>query len=247
MVETIFQNLTPLPEEETKDSPDTDILPAVEITSPADSDDSLLVSLEVVQKIVRKKQSSSWRSEAIDIVSGAILRLLKYRRKNKEKSQAMSNEEWENFSAKAALNEIKRHYSKNSQAILLSLEEIDEPADPKSLEGETSAEVMSLIRALWQEFCSLTLRQRRALILQNQKFTLSFLDKGISDNEFAISLEISLECWMAIRVFIPFKDIEIAELLREAGNGRNIESISNSIKKARFEARNKLRRVTEKK
>ena len=89
MTESFFEELPNLTEDETQ-SPES----ADNLFCQADQDDSLLTSLTLVQKIVRRKAASSWQSEAADLMQGVLLRLLTWRRKYKEKSQEMSLEEW---------------------------------------------------------------------------------------------------------------------------------------------------------
>src|SRR5215204_102962 len=87
------------------------------------SDDSWLDSLAVVKKIVRRKSASFWQSEAADLVQGIALRLLNWRRKNKDKSRDMSPEEWQKFAARTAYNEIIRHHANQTSSARVPLDE----------------------------------------------------------------------------------------------------------------------------
>ena len=115
-----------------------------------------------------------------------------------------------------------------------------------SLEGQSEAEVCSLAMNVWQKMCSLSLRQRQALLFGSQELIIYLLQCGITDEKLAASLNLTMEEWAVIKDKLPFKDIQIAELLRESGNQNSIESIAKSMKKARHEARAKVRRTTEK-
>lgn len=115
MIGSLFENLQPIPKTEDKNSQNTE-----DLSYDADSDDYLLTALPVVQKIVRRKTSFSWQSEASDLVQGVLLRLLNWRKRNQEKSEKMSPDEWQSFAAKTAYNEINRHYSDNSKIKVVS-------------------------------------------------------------------------------------------------------------------------------
>ena len=98
----------------------------------------------------------------------------------------------------------------------------------------------------WQEICTMSLRQRRALLFHSQKLYVHLLKSGVSNEEIAASLEISVDCWMKAKMRIPMSDIKIAELIQTEDRRKCSESKSRSIKKARFEARVKMRKVTDK-
>ena len=211
----------------------------------ADSDDYLLTALPVVQKIVRRKTVFSWQSEASDLVQGIALRLLKWRDKYREKSEEMSPDEWQSFAAKTAYNEINRHFS-NNPLTDLPLDSVQEAATEKSLEGQSEAEVCSLALEVWQKICNLSLRQRQALLFGSQELVVYLLKAGITDEELAEHLNLTAQEWAEVKDRLPLKDFQIGELLSKAGNRNTVEAIAKSMKKARHEARAKVRRVTEK-
>lgn len=241
MIGSLFKELPPISNDETEVSQVSE-----ELSFQTDSDDSLLASLPVVQKIVRRKITLPWHSETSDLVQGIVLRLLKWRDKYREKSAEMSPDEWQSFAAQTTYNEINRHFAKNRRTTVVPIETVEEIASPEVIEGTSSTEVCSLARIVWQEICSLSLRQRRALVLANQEIIINFLACGITDEELAEILNLSMEEWEIIKEKLPLKDFQIAELIKESGNQNSIESITNSIKKARHEARVKVRRLTEK-
>ena len=240
MIGSIFKELPPLSETETEESSISEDLSYV-----TDSDDSLVASLPLVQKIVQRRIVMSWASEAADLVQGIALRLLKWRNKYQDKSKQMSPDEWQDFAARTAYNEINRHY-KNNSLINVPLEAVQETALTFFLEGQSEAEVCSLSLEVWQKICSLTLRQRQALLLGSDDLVLYLLQCGITDKELAENLNLTMEEWAVVKDRLPLKSVQIAQLLRKSGNRNSYESSVRSTIKARHEARLKVRRVREK-
>lgn len=243
MIGSLFKDLPPISSTEKSESEAV----AEDSSYRTDSDDYLLTALPVVQKIVRRKTVFSWHSEASDLVQKVALRLLQWRKKYQEKSEKMSQDEWQSFAAKTAYNEINRHNSNSSFQTEVPIESENEViAQDSLLEGQSDAEVFSLARVVWQETCNLSLRQRRAFLLHSQKLIIDFQNIGITDEEIAGSLEISVGEWNDLRVNIPLTNIQIAELTFKKGRHKSLESQANSVKKARYEARAKMRRITDK-
>src|SRR5215204_5157652 len=77
----------------------------------ADSDENLLSSLDVVQRIVRRRGLFSLPADAADVMQDVALRILKWSDKCRQKSGKMSKKEWRKFAARIAFNEINRHFS----------------------------------------------------------------------------------------------------------------------------------------
>jgi DNA-directed RNA polymerase specialized sigma24 family protein len=240
MIGSLFENLQPIPNNEGKDSPN-----AEDLSYDTDSDDYLLASLPVVQKIVRRKTVFSWHSEASDLVQAVALRLLNWRNRNLEKSEEMSKDEWQSFAAKTAYNEINRQFADNSLKDV-SLDSVQEAAAEESIEGQSEVEVFSLALEVWQKICNMSLRQRQALLFGSQELVIYLLKIGITDEELAEKLNLTMGVWAEVKNRLPLKNLQIAELLKEIGNENSIEAIAKSMKKARHEARLKVRRVTEK-
>jgi DNA-directed RNA polymerase specialized sigma24 family protein len=251
MIGSFYKDLLPIQSDEIESSER-----AGEVPYPADSEDSLLASLPVVQKIVRRKSFIGWQADAADIVQAVALRLIKWRGRNHEKSEEMSPEDWHSFAARTAYNEINRQNSSKLSARDVPLEDVPEDMILQSFEGQTRAEFRSLVRGVWQGVCSLTLRQRRSLLLHNQKLLIKLMFGGITDEEIARSLEMPLGVWLELEKRLPLCNREIAEFILKqdsgsgSGNGsskgNNLESLIRSIIKARYEARAKVRRVTDK-
>jgi leucyl aminopeptidase (aminopeptidase T) len=90
------------------------------------------------------------------------------------------------------------------------------------------------------------LRQRRALLLHSRKLIVYFQKGGVREEELAQSLEMEIGEWLEVVVKLPLQDAQIARFVGATDERRNLESVINSIKKARHEARAKLRLLTNK-
>ncbi|HMS11282.1 MAG TPA: hypothetical protein PKE66_17465, partial [Pyrinomonadaceae bacterium] len=150
---------------------------------------------------------------------------------DQEKSDTMSNDEWEAFAARTAYNEVNRSFSR--ERLLFANVDPDSVSatETSSIEGQTEIEVVSLVRLVWQEICLLSLRQRRSLLLHSQELTIYFLQIHITEKELAETLDFTESDWNDICGRLPLTDAEIAE---------RTEGTAGSIKKARYEARVKL-------
>jgi len=211
------------------------------------SEDSFLAALPVVRKIVRRRFVSLRQAETSDLEQGIILRLLNWREKYPEKSEKMSTGDWESFAARTAYNETNRHFSKSAAgASHFPLDVADEIESPQSVAGDSDAEFQSLAYFVWQETCQLSLRQRRALLLHSRKLIVYFQKGGVREEELAQSLEMEIGEWLEVVVKLPLQDAQIARFVGATDERRNLESVINSIKKARHEARAKLRLLTNK-
>ena len=214
------------------------------------SEDSFLAALPVVRKIVRRRFSVPFQpaADAADLEQGIILRLLDWRKKHDKKSEKMTEDEWKSFAARAAYNEINRLFTEGIYVETIPLEDINEIADKKAVEGSAGVEIYSLVNRFWQEICNLSLRQRRSLLFHSQELIIHLLESGISDGDLARALEVTEDEWSRILDELPLSDFQIAALSRveSNGDGKNIESIAKSIKKARYEARGRLQKLTEK-
>lgn len=210
----------------------------------ANSEHSILEALSIVRLIVRRRLSFQC-TDISDLVQGIALRLWKWRDKNREKSESMSDQEWKSYAARTAYNEVNRHLSKSLPGIVVSVEIAEEIGEP-SVEGDTEIEVFSLIRSVWQDICGLSVRQRRALLLHSQELVIYFLQSGINNAELARIMGFRETQWNDIRNRIPLSDIQIAEVTRKLGDIKSLPAIARSVKKARHEARKKLEGVKSK-
>ncbi len=205
------------------------------------SESSLLETLPLVQRIVRRRRTSFQESDVADLTQGIALRLWKWRDKYRDKSDQMSGDEWGSFAARTAYNEVNRHLTKTS-SVAVSIDAAEKIAEP-SVEGQTDLEVSSLIHAVWQDVCILTLRQRRALLLHSQQLIIYFLQSGIDDMELAQVLGLADSEWNDIRSRLPLTDAQIAEVNKDSEEKGNPATNAKSVKKARYDARTKLKGV----
>lgn len=220
---------------------------SVELSShEKNSEDSFLAALPVVRKIVRRRVVALGQAEASDLEQGIVLRLLNWREKHRDKSEKMSSNDWESFAARTAYNETNRHFSKSAGANIVPLDAASVAESFERLAGDSDVEFQSLASFVWQETCQLTLRQRRALLLHSRKLIVYFLQGGIKDEELAQSLELTESEWLEVKIKLPLSNAQIARFIGGNDERRGLESLINSIKKARHEARVKLRLLTNK-
>ncbi len=205
------------------------------------SERSLLDALSIVRLIVGRRRISFQYLDVSDIAQGIALRLWRWRNKNVEKSESMSDEEWASYAARTAYNEVNRHITKSARTGVF-LDDADYIAE-SSVEGETETEVFSLIRSVWRDVCGLSLSQRRALLLHSQELAIYFLQSGISNEDLSRILEFGESEWNDIRGRIPLSDVQIAKLTKEPNEKRGVAAIAGAIKKSRYDARKKLKGV----
>lgn len=233
MIESLLENL-PNAVHDKVDLPDSE-------GAATYSESSFLEALPVIHHIVRRRRMFFQQADVLDLAQGIALRLWKWRDKNGEKSDSMSNEEWNAYAARTAYNEVNRHLSKSARTSV-SLDGAEHIAE-SSVEGDTETEVYSLIRSVWQEICGLSRRQRRALLLHSQELVVYFLQSGIKNEELARVLGFDETEWNDIRNRIPLSDVQIAEVTKEQDETRSLPAIARSVKKARHDARKKLEGV----
>ena len=196
----------------------------------APSEYSILAALPIVHRIVARRRSRLDPDNKSDLVQEVTLRIWRWRTKYQDKSEKMSGEDWNSFTARTAYNEVNRQLSRDGRQLRLSLDEVSEIEEP-SVEGQTDTEVFSLIEQVWQATCKLSLRQRRSLLLHSQELIIYFLQIGITGKQLAETLDFSEKDWNDVCDRLPMTDAEIAE---------RTEGTAGSIKKARYEARVKL-------
>jgi DNA-directed RNA polymerase specialized sigma24 family protein len=194
------------------------------------SEYSILAALPIVHRIVARRRSRLDPDNKSDLVQEVALRIWRWRAKHPDKSEQMSGDDWNSFAARTAYNEVNRQFSREGKPASLSLDEVPE-IEQQSVEGQTGAEVFSLIQQVWQATCQMSLRQRRSLLLHSQELIIYFLQIGITEKDLAEALDFSEGAWDKIRDRLPLTDLEIVEVT---------EGTAGSIKKARYEARAKL-------
>lgn len=237
MIESLLEEISSLPNDETDDEHSN--------SAPQNcSEHGILATLPVVRAIVKRKTISSWHAEASDIIQSVALRLWKWREKYSEKSKRMSSDDWRSFAARTAYNEVNRYLSNQKADLSSPIENAVDVSPIRSAEGNTEAEFYSLAAEVWQNICTLSLRQKRALLLQSHELIVFLLKSGIDKEEILEVLEISPNDWSAIKRKLPLTDAQIAELI--GCEEQNVELLARSIKKGRYEARKKLRRLMDK-
>ncbi len=240
MIESLFEEINLAKKNEADSCRGNVVMP--EPLAENDSEASFLAALPVIRKILSRKIAFPNQSDSSDVFQGIVLRLWNWRTKFCEKSWRMSPSEWESFATKTTYNEINRYYSSSSKnKKFVSLDEATEIASPNSVAGETSAEIESLARFVWQGVCRLTLRQRRAYLLQDRYAVTYFLLGGVADQELATVLDMTDEDWLGIKAQMPLSDLQISEY--SGANNRSSEPDARLVKKARHEARAKLQAI----
>lgn len=250
MIDPLFEELTQIPSNGVK----AGLLPDA-LAQRSKSDDSLIAAIPIVQKIAQRKLINSWQTEIADLVQTVALRLTSWKNRYAVKSSLMSTADWDSFSARTAYNEVNRHFSRNSNT-MLPIDAIYEIPSNEKVEGDSAAEVSSLVQRVWQEICCMSLRQRQALILCSQELVVYLLADSVTDSELAESLNLTIDEWYVIKAKLPLTDLEIAPISIEKAKRKMIENetkrlrdlsiVAKSVKKARFEARTRLRRLIQK-
>ena len=214
------------------------------LRSKSGRNESILDVIPTIKKIVRRKLYFAEQREAPDIIQKVVLQLLIWRDNQSEKSEEMTADEWQSFASKTAYNAVKRHLSGN-RIVTDPLDEAAEISGEKSVAGNTVAEVASLLRPFWQEICRLSLRQRCALLLGSEMLIVILKKNGIGNRELCNILDLDESALFEIYRRLPLSDAQIALLFLEGENNenRNIDSLTGSIKKARHEARAKLKKI----
>lgn len=197
----------------------------------APSENSFLASLSIVRRIVSRRRSTGDSDNAADLGQEVALRIWRWRSNHQEKSETMSEGDWNSFAARTAYNEVNRHFARENRSASVPLEVIAE-VNHASVEKQTEIEVLPLIKQAWQEICLLTLRQRQSLLLHSQDLIIYFLQIGITNEGFAKLLNFGAIEWASLRDRLPMTDAEIAN---ELGGS------TGAIKKARHDARARLR------
>lgn len=208
------------------------------------ADESFLAALPTIRKIVWRKLFSARQDEAPDLVQKVVLQLLTWRENNPDKIEEISAEEWQSFAAKATHHAVNRRLSSNEN-LTVPLDGAAEIPGDNFVVGNTATEVASLLPIFWQGICQLSLRQRRALLLNSESLLVLLRLNGISNRELSEILELSNDELPEIIAGLPLKDAQIAHLTATARNSKNqnVNSLTRSIKKARHEARVKLQKL----
>lgn len=211
-------------------------------TKEVEQETKFLAALPTIQKILRRRTAAPLRRDKSDLFQTIALRLWGWRGKYPDKSSQMSDADWASFAARSAFNEI------NTQLIRQqTVEQLDAHTDvvcERELAGNSIVEVQSLGSAIWQRICNLTVRQRRALLLHSDELIVNLVQSNVaSESAIAELLEFDFAAWTEVGSRLPLTDLEIADLQMPQKDERQPRAAdtAKSIKKARYEARVKLK------
>lgn len=204
-----------------------------------DREGLLAESLKLIRKVVSGRRSIS-NDEVPDIVQEVALRLWKWRAKFENRSSEMEAADWRSFTARTAHNEVNRTLSNRNKHIGVSLDEVEQLEISQT---RSSAETLHLVESAWQGICRLSLYQRQALLLSSIDLMIYLLHYGVEEDELMKELAISLEEWEAIALRMPLSDTEIAAMANPGSGKRQNGSNASAVKKARFDARKRLKEL----
>lgn len=214
--------------------------------SPPAGDESFLAVIPTVRKIVRRKLfSAARRGDESDLVQKIVVQLLIWRKNQPDKSEEMTAQEWQSFASKTTYRAANRHLSSNKH-LTEPLEDVaEEISGENRIAGNTETEVASLLRVFWQGICQLSLRQRRALLLNSEPLVVALRRNGIGNEKLSEVLELDESELAEIINRLPLSDAQIARLAaaRDNTKNQNINSLTKSVKKARHEARARLQKI----
>ncbi|MBX3295472.1 MAG: hypothetical protein KF762_07155 [Acidobacteria bacterium] len=199
-------------------------------------------SINLIKRVAFGRRAVVHKDDIPDIAQEAALRLWKWREKFGDKSEEMTREDWDSFTARTAHNEINRYSSKRIKKNEVALDTA-QTVLTRSTEGDADIEVVSLVRDVWQGICSLSLHQRRALLLHSIDLLVYFMQCGIKEHAIRESIDITKEEWERIVLRLPLSDREIAQMANSNGKASDSKLAAQAVKKARFDARKKLKRL----
>lgn len=199
-------------------------------------------SLNLIRKVIAGRRSIA-KDDIPDIVQDVALRLWKWRSKFEVKSSQMADVDWKSFTARTAHNEVNRNLSNRNKQIDVSLDEFDARDDSV---GSSSAETVLLVQTVWQGICKLSLYQRQALLFSSLELVLYLLQFGVDEDALLRELDLSRTTWESIAARMPLTDAEIAEIANHSLRRKRKETTANAVKKARFDARKRLKELMNK-
>lgn len=226
MANPIFSKLQTSP----GDPPETDA------NAHQNRDSFISESLKLIRRVIVGRRSVPV-DEIPDVAQNAALRLWQWRLKFADKSSQMAASDWNSFTARTVHNEVNRNLSRRDRLVSVPLDEID-LSDDRSI--DSSAEVIQLVELLWQGICSLSLYQRQALLFNSIDLVIYLLQLGVEEDLLLEQLALSRQSWKLLSARMPLSDAEIAETVSLSLRKR---STANSVKKARFDARKRLKEL----
>ena len=243
--ERAFQTLEQMERSIKKDHGSLPISDESRPSSPRRDEVSFVSALALIWRVIYGRRYALPEADAPDVAQEAALRLWKWSEKFQQRSDEMTAAEWSSFTAKTAHNEVNRYSASSKRAAEVPIDEAGLIQD-RAPAGNADSEMFSLVREVWQEICRLSLYQRRALLLSSIELLIYFLQFGISESAVVASLEITEEEWPEIAGRMPLSDNEIAAIARPHRNALDQEASCRAIKKARFDARTRLKELMNK-
>ena len=199
-------------------------------------------SLNLIRKVIVGRRSVP-TDDVPDIAQNVALRVWKWRLKFDDKSSQMTDVDWKSFTARTAHNEVNRNLSNRNKQIEVSLDDFDAREDTV---GASSAETFLLVGTVWQGICRLSLYQRQALLFNSVDLVLYLLQFGVDEDALLKELELSRTAWESIAARMPLTDAEIAEITNPGSGRKRTITTANAVKKARFDARKRLKELMNK-
>lgn len=213
--------------------------PTVEVRNSPISEGFITESLNLIRKVITGRRSVA-RDDVPDIAQDVALRLWKWRSKFEVKSSEMADVEWKSFTARTAHNEVNRNLSNRNKQIDVSIDEFD--ARDGSVVAP-SAEAVLLVRTVWQGICKLSVYQKQALLFSSVELVLYLLQFGVDEDALIMELNLPRTSWESIAERMPLTDAEIAEIATPCLGRKRKETTANAVKKARFDARKRLKEL----
>jgi DNA-directed RNA polymerase specialized sigma24 family protein len=205
----------------------------------------VLQALADVRKLVFYKLTSAHKDSAEDLLQRIFCKIWLWKTRH---NKVLDYEDWRKVTKTIADREIGAYFAdKYTKVVLFSQMEADfwdgfsmAVSFKNNLEGNTRAEIDSLLLSIWRASQILTLRQKYSFILHSENFLIEFINTGFcSLEELAVYFEVSNEIFSDIMNFIPLSDRQIGELLEAKLN----ESVtSQQIWEARAKAKARLLR-----
>jgi len=196
-------------------------------------------SLKLIRKVIAGRRSVP-NDDVPDISQEIVLRLWKWRTKFEDKSARMADVDWLSFTARTTHNEVNRNLSNRGRHIEVSIDEVELS---QGSQISPSDETFQLVEIAWQGICKLSLHQRQALLFSSIDLILQLFQFGIEEDELLGTLGLTRESWESISARMPLTDLEVAEIANTNSGKRQRRATAGAIKKARCDARKKLKEL----
>lgn len=210
----------------------------------------ILQALNNVHKLILYKLGAAHTASVDDLRQRIFYKIWQWRHRNKKE---LEFSEWQKLINRTVNSEVSEYFSeKTHREILFSQAEIDfynqdclaehsQNEVNQKLEGNSEAEIRSLLQRIWQAAQSLTIRQRYGFLLYQPDFLIEFVVYGCGTTaEIAAFFELTREELAEIMKKRPLSDEKIAVILAT----KIKEKISPTVlREARAKAKKKLNKV----